>query len=313
MVEIEEVSDEHAAEEVQVPLQVPVQVPVIFMRCNGECVKRMAGASGQQAARTADELVLAVVGHHVPFQLISLVTWTQLDLTSADALKSNEAFAVLLEGAQFHITPLSTGTAYEQQCGVQNRANVEWQRAGVAQRMGTREDIWGLANRISLGGSYEPPMPPQMDDPDADDSTLPDLRQGSRAKIVGLGGRVELNGQHVKLLHFEADKQRWAVQLIQGRERILVRPVNLKLAHVVDAGMVDGQDEGACTPDLRREHRLPDEYDEDPPSEPDGQDEESDSEALDNVPDSPLDALGREADGGIAAMQMSDSEPSVLV
>ena len=38
-------------------------------------------------------------------------------VTSADALKSNEAFAVLLEGAQFHITPLSTGTAYEQQCG----------------------------------------------------------------------------------------------------------------------------------------------------------------------------------------------------
>jgi len=300
MVEIEEIEDASVEE---------VRVPVVCMRCNGECIERMASASVQAVARIAAELVLALAGLHLPFNLLSLVTWAQLDLTSDASLDGGEAFAVLLEGANFHVSPLSTGVAYQQQLGKQNLANLEWQQKGVAQRAGTREDVFRLATRISMGGSLAPPtMPRSIGDEGASgarESTEP-LRVGTYATVAGLAGRVALNGQKVKLLKFDGGKQRWAVQVVESRERVLVQAKNLKTPRVVDAGGAGGV--GGFLPEpipAAQEHRLYDEYDEDPPSQEEEDDDESEeSEPSQDVPDSALDARGAAADSGIAAMQL---------
>jgi len=45
------------------------------------------------------------------------------------------------------------------------------------------------------------------------------------AEIVGLVGRVDLNGQECRLLSWDKSSQRWVVQV--GKEKVLIRPSNL--------------------------------------------------------------------------------------
>ena len=52
------------------------------------------------------------------------------------------------------------------------------------------------------------------------------LSAGNLVKLFGLS-RQELNGQVVRLLSFDGDAERWAVQLQSGGDPIRVRPGNL--------------------------------------------------------------------------------------
>ena len=106
-------------------------------------------------------------------------------------------------------------------------ANVEWQRPGVATKVGTRADIFGLASRISLGGSHKPRALPVAQSDNPEDSPDISLRPSTIATVDGLTGRVDLNGTKVELLTFKEKQQRWAVLVPQSGERVLVRPENL--------------------------------------------------------------------------------------
>ena len=220
---IEDISDDEDATDA---------IPVFFMRCSGECLKEKAASTSRAVLARAAYLVQAAVGRHLPFELLSLTTWTQLDPTDADMrIAAEDAFAVLLRGQHFNLSPLCIGdgdfASYNMQYGAQrSAANVEWSREGVARRMGTRDDLFQLANRISLGGPLAPPRPPAApEDPEEEDR---ELATTSFARISGLLSRPELNGEVAKMLAFNRAKGRWGVALVSSGERMLIKPANLE-------------------------------------------------------------------------------------
>ena len=201
-------------------------IPVHFMRCSGECLEEKAASTSRDVLARAAHLVTSAVGRQLPFELLSLTTWSQLDPAEADTpIAAVDSFAVLLRGQHFDVSPLCIGDAYVMQYGEQrSAANIEWSLEGVARRMGTRNDLYQLANRISLGGSLAPPRPPREDPEDTDMA----LAEAIFARISGLVGRPELNGMVAKMLKYDKTKSRWGVALVSSGERILLKPVNLE-------------------------------------------------------------------------------------